>query len=250
VIAHHLGLSWSTQAIDLGYMGCSAAIWGSELAARLLKPGEVALILSAELTSAMSNLRGGPETLAASCVFGDGVGAFLVAAPPHPFAPRFHVHGFGGSLICTDQAMDCIRYEPNPVFHEIRLKDTIPEVAGQGIATTLTPLVREHLVTVAQKLRYLIARSVPRWQENVDYFVLHAAGNKILKGIQATLGLTDRQVAHNFDSFNKYGNTSSSSIFYSLRELEATRPLARGDRVVFLAYGSGFMTKGMYATAS
>ena len=250
LIAHHLGLHWSVQAIDLAYMGCSAAIWAMELSSRLLEPGDVGIILSTELTSVMTNMSGLSESLVASCVFGDGIGAFLVAAPPHPFRAKFRAHDFSGSLISTDGGLDCIRYEPNPVYHEIRLKDTIPSVAADGIKKALDPLVRRNMVSLKQKVGYLVNRRMPKWQENVDYFVLHTAGNKILKGIQETLGLRDEQTAHNFECFRKYGNTSSASVYYSLRELETTRGLKRGDRLLFLAYGSGFMTKGMYATVT
>jgi alkylresorcinol/alkylpyrone synthase len=247
LVAHHLGLSPTVQAIDLAYMGCSAGIWGMELAARLLTPGQVGIILSTELTSVMTNVSGVAESLVASCVFGDGIGAFLVASPPHPFKARFRAVDFSGSLISTQGGLDCIRYEPNPVYHEIRLKETIPAVAKQGIRQALEPLVRRNLVTLTQRIAYLFNRRAPHWQHHVDYFVLHTAGNKILKDIQETLGLTNAQTGHNFECFRKYGNTSSASIYYSLRELEATTPLKSGDRLVFLAYGSGFMTKGMYA---
>jgi 3-ketoacyl-CoA synthase len=250
LVINRLGLPPSVQAIDIAFMGCASAVLGAELAARLLKPGELAVVLSAELTSAATNLDGRPESLIANTVFGDGVGAFLLAKPPHRFTPRFRLHDFSGSLVCTQEGLDCIRYEPNPVFYEVRLRETIPQVAGQGIKHALEPIVRRSLVTWRQKLRYLIDRRVPRWQGNVDYFVLHTAGNKILKGVKEHLGLTDRQVAHNFATFNRHGNTSSASIYYSLAELERTRGLKRGDRLLFIAYGSGFMTKCMYATVT
>lgn len=250
LIAHHLGLPWSVQTIDLAYMGCAAAVWGMELAARLLSPGEVGLILSSELTSVMSNFGGTTESLIASSVFGDGLGAFLVAVPPHRYPRKFQVRNFSGSLITTQQGLDCIRYEPNPVYHEIRLKETIPVVAGQGIEKALEPLVRESLLTLKQKAGYLFGRRTPKWQENIDYCILHCAGNRILKGIQEALELSDQQMRHNFEAFEKYGNTSSASIYYSLMELEKASRLSSGDRLLFLAYGSGFMTKGMYATVS
>jgi 3-ketoacyl-CoA synthase len=250
LIAHHLRLGPSVQAIDLGYMGCAAGIWGVELASRLLQPGEGAVILSAELTSVMTNLQGATESLVASCVCGDGVGAFLVAAPPHPFKTKFRVLDYTGSLITSDSGMDCIRYEPNPVYHEIRLKDTILQVAGEGIREALEPLVQRRLVSLPQKAAALLNRRQPRWQRNVDYVVLHTAGNKILDGLTTRLGLSESQTAHNSAAFRKYGNTSSASVYYSLRELESMNALRRGNRLLFLAFGSGFMTKGMYAAVA
>jgi predicted naringenin-chalcone synthase len=250
LIANRLGLASSIQTLDVAFMGCASAVWGMELASRLLEPGEVAVVLSAELTSVASNLDGEPASLVANTVFGDGIGAFLAAKPPHSFPARLHLHDFSGSLISTEQALDCIRYVPNRIFYEVRLQETIPVVAGQGIQVALEPVVRRSLVTWRQKLRYLIDRRMPRWQENIDYFVLHTAGNKILKGVQKHLGLSDRQVRHNFTTFNRHGNTSSASIYYSLEELERSEGLRAGERLLFLAYGSGFMTKCMYGTVA
>ena len=248
ILAQHLRLPSSVKTLDLAYMGCSAAIWGLELCSRLLEPGQIALILSTELTSVMTNLSGPSESLVASCVFGDGIGAWLVAIPPHKYAAKFRVRDFSGSVITHQSAMDCIRYEPNPVYHEIRLKDTIVTVATEGIQTALEPLIRRNLVTTRQKLCYALTKRIPKWQENVDYCVLHTAGNNILRSLQQALNLGDAQIAHNFDCFRKYGNTSSASVYYSFRELERSAALKRGDRLLFLAFGSGFMTKSMYAT--
>jgi predicted naringenin-chalcone synthase len=250
IVAQHLRLPSSVRTLDLAYMGCSAAIWGMELCARLLDPGEVALILSTELTSVMTNLSGSSESLVASCVFGDGIGAWLVAVPPHKYRAKFRARDFSGSLITHQTAMDCIRYEPNPVYHEIRLKDTIPTVAKEGIQKAIEPLIRRNLVTVQQKLFYAVTKRTPKWQENVEYCVLHTAGNSILRSLQQALSLTDVQIVHNFECFRKYGNTSSASVYYSFRELERSADLKPGDRLLFLAYGSGFMTKSMYATVA
>lgn len=250
LIINRLGLSPAVQAIDMAFMGCASAVWGAELAARLLKPGELAVVLSAELTSAATNLAGEPQSLVANTVFGDGVGAFLLGKPGHGFTPRFKLHDFSGSLVCDDDGLNCIRYEPNSVFYAVNLKETIPQVAGRGIKHCIEPIVRRRLVTLKQKIKYLFDRKIPDWQKNIDYFVLHTAGNKILKGVKESLKLTDKQVAHNFACFARHGNTSSASIYYALQELERTQKLIKGDRLLILAYGSGFMTKCMYATVA
>ena len=249
VVMNHLQLPSSVRAIDLCFMGCAAALRGIELCAASLQPGDYGLVLSTELTSAMTNLRAGAPSLPASCVFGDGVSAMLVAARPHRSRALFRIRDLNGSLVCSDDGLGCIHYEPADVFHEIHLQDSIPEVAARGIQLALEPLIRRSLITVPQKLRYLASRRIPRWQDNVDYFLLHAGGTRILEGVKEQLALTDVQVEHNFAAFRRYGNTSSTSILYSLQELLTTRSVSPGDRLLFLAYGSGFMTQAMYVTA-
>jgi predicted naringenin-chalcone synthase len=246
LICNSLGLSPSTRVIDLGYMGCATALLGLELAEQQLRPGELGLVVSAELTSVMTNLRADNNaSLIANTVFGDGVGAFLVARRPHHYQSWLKVLGYAGSVITDDDALTAITYEPNPVYHEIRLQETIGKVAARGVRIVLERLVREHLVNLADKLDYLMRRRIPAWQRRIDYAVLHTAGRRILDELTRSLSLEEHQTAHNHRAFQRYSNTSSASIYYALHELTRSTPLCAKQRLLFLGYGSGFLTRGL-----
>lgn len=246
IICNHLGLGPSTKVMDLGYMGCAAALLALEIVEDQLAPGEVGLIVSPELTSVMINLLADSDaSLVANTVFGDGVGAFLVAKRPHRQRAFLKILGHAGSILTDDKALDAITYETNAVYHEIRLNDTIPEVASKGVRYVLEPLVRRHLMNSIDKLKYVVNKKVPKWQHNVDFAVLHTAGNKVLEGLTQALALDRGKVQHNFEAFKRYGNTSSASIYYALSELVRRQELKRGHTLLFLGYGSGFFTRGM-----
>jgi len=246
IVMNHLGLSPATQGIDLSHMGCAGLIWGIELAARLLQEGEAALVLGLELTSFMADYRGDAENLLAATVFGDGVGGVLVSRG-RSGAGKFTFSSFDGSTVVTAGGLSCIQYRGGTVAPRIRLETTIGEVASMGIKLALQDLVRHEFVSVWQKARYLVDRRVPAWETAVDYFVVHTAGNAVLKQVSSALKATDRQFAHNFASFAEFGNTSSTSFLYSLKRLEQQGKLDRGSRLLFLTYGSGFMTKAAAA---
>lgn len=244
VVGRHLGLAPDASVIDLGYMGCATALVALQVVEGLLKPGEIGLVVSSEITSVMVNLLADHDaSLVANTVFGDGVGAFLVARRPHRERAFLRLVGHGGSVLTHEKALSAITYEANPVYHEIRLHDTIPEVASQGIRHALEAVVRRHLVNLPDRLRYLATRRTPRWQRHVDFAVLHTAGNKILEGLVEALAFAPGQVQHNFDAFRRYGNTSSASIYYALGELVRGAELRRGQTLLFLGYGSGFLTR-------
>lgn len=251
VIGGHVHLAHDGRLIDLGYMGCAAALLALEVVEQQLKPGQVGIVVSAELTSIMTNLS--PTTdasLVANTVFGDGVGAFLVARRPHRFAPMFHIKRHASDFQTDPEALAAITYEPNEAYHEIRLQRTIADVAGRGVRRVMEQLVRTSIATPAQKLRYLATGKMPDWQHAVDYAVLHTAGRKILDELSQALALDDTQASHNFASFHHYSNPSSASLYYVLTELARLGPPRRGQSVLFLAYGSGFMTRGMFAKAA
>jgi predicted naringenin-chalcone synthase len=245
VIGNHLDLGSETRVIDLGYMGCATALLALSVIENELKPGEIGLIVSSEMTSVMVNLLADHDaSLVANTVFGDGVGAFLVAKRPHRERAFLRIRGHASSVLMGEKALSAITYEANAVYHEIRLSSTIPEVAAQGVRHVLEPLVRKYLATWLDKFNYLLNKKIPKWQRHVDYAVLHTAGNKVLEGLTQSLELSADQVKHNFDAFRRYGNTSSASIYYALGELTKDTHLQSGQTLLFLGYGSGFLTRG------
>lgn len=251
IVGGHVNVARNGRLVDLGYMGCAAALLALEIVEQQLKPGETGIVLSVELTSIMTNLC--PTTdasLVANTVFGDGVGAFLVARRPHSHRAMFHLKGHASDFQTDPDALAAITYEPNAAYHEIRLQRTIADVAARGVRKVMEQLVRSTIATPTQKLRFLVAKTIPEWQKCVDYAVLHTAGRRILADLSLALDLTDQQSRHNFAAFHAYSNTSSASIYYTLTQLRREQALKRGETLLFLAYGSGFMTRGLYAQAA
>ena len=56
-------------------------------------------------------------------------------------------------------------------------------------------------------------------------------------------------VAPSRDTLHRYGNTSSSSVWYILARIESTTGVARGERVWQIAFGSGFKCNSAVWTA-
>ena len=247
-IGNELGVAHTTRVLDLGYMGCATALLALEVIESQLPPGGVGLIVSAELTSAMTNLAAGNDaSLVANTVFGDGVGAFLVARRPHGERAWLRILDHAGSFDTSDEALSAITYEPNSVYHEIRLHETIQKVAVGGVGRVIEELVRRRLATYADKCMYLAYSRVPPWEKRIDYALLHTAGRRILEGLIASLRLSESQSAHNLRAFQRYSNTSSASLYYALDELARGTVLRKGQRLLFLGYGSGFLTRGCLA---
>jgi 3-ketoacyl-CoA synthase len=62
----------------------------------------------------------------------------------------------------------------------------------------------------------------------------------VLDGIQKNLRLTPEDIEPSRMTLYEYGNTSSSSIWYELEYIETKMDLRRGQRVLQVAFGSGF----------
>ncbi|CAA6672098.1 unnamed protein product [Spirodela intermedia] len=73
-----------------------------------------------------------------------------------------------------------------------------------------------------------------------DHVCVLAAGKRVLDEVQRELGLSEEYMEASRRTLERFGNTSSSSVWYELAYLEAQGRVARGDRVLQLSFGSGF----------
>jgi predicted naringenin-chalcone synthase len=92
--------------------------------------------------------------------------------------------------------------------------------------------------------RYLPSQQVkpyvPDFKRGIDHFCIHAGGRAVVDGVGENLKLNDRQIEASKATLYKYGNTSSSSIWYELEHIRLHMGYRKGHRVLQLAFGSGF----------
>ncbi|PON61626.1 Very-long-chain 3-ketoacyl-CoA synthase [Trema orientale] len=81
---------------------------------------------------------------------------------------------------------------------------------------------------------------IPDYKLAFEHFCVHAASKRVLDELQRNMGLSARHVEASRMTLHRFGNTSSSSIWYELSYLEAKERVKRGDRVWQLSFGSGF----------
>ncbi len=74
-------------------------------------------------------------------------------------------------------------------------------------------------------------------KEDIDMLIPHQANLRIAQFIQRKFGLSDDKV---FNNIQKYGNTTAASIPIALTEAWEEGKIKEGDKVVLVAFGSGF----------
>lgn len=257
MIINHYKMRGNILSYNLGGMGCSAGIIGLDLARDLLhaNPNNLAIIVSTEMVTFSWYTGTERSMLIPNCFFRMGCSAVLLSNRFRDFRRgkyvlehivRTHKGGDDRSFRCVSQDEDEQRNKGTSMSREFL------EIGGHAIKaniTTLVPLVLPFskqlifLVTLAWRHLFLPksnSSNVPDYKLAFDHFCVHAASKTVLDEIQANMELSDENVEASRMTLHRFGNTSSSSIWYELAYLEAKDRVRRGDRLWQLAFGSGF----------
>ncbi|KAF3338522.1 3-ketoacyl-CoA synthase 11-like protein [Carex littledalei] len=85
-----------------------------------------------------------------------------------------------------------------------------------------------------------IASYVPDFMKAFDHILIHAGGKAVIDAMAKNLKLNHHVMEPARMVLHRFGNTSSSLVFYELAYLEGKRSIREGDRVWMLAFGTGF----------
>ncbi|XXG68204.1 hypothetical protein AAC387_Pa06g1344 [Persea americana] len=81
---------------------------------------------------------------------------------------------------------------------------------------------------------------IPDFKLAFEHFCIHAGGWAVLDELQKNLELSDSQMEPSRMTLYRFGNASSSSLWYELGYSEAKGRDKKGDRMWQIAFGSGF----------
>ncbi|XWS34951.1 hypothetical protein CRYUN_Cryun21dG0081600 [Craigia yunnanensis] len=244
------------KSFNLSGMGCSAGLISIDLARDLLQvhPNSNAVVVSTEIIT--SNYYEGNERamLLPNCLFRMGGAAILLS---NRRSERWRAKYRLVHVVRTHKGIDNKAYRC--VFEEedkegkvgVSLSKDLMAIAGQALKsniTTIGPLV----LPASEQLLFLltlVGRKIfnPKWKPYIpdfmqafEHFCIHAGGRAVIDELQKNLQLSAEHVEASRMTLHRFGNTSSSSLWYEISYLEAKGRMKSGDRVWQIAFGSGF----------
>ncbi|KAK3184835.1 hypothetical protein Dsin_032121 [Dipteronia sinensis] len=81
---------------------------------------------------------------------------------------------------------------------------------------------------------------VPNFRKDFEHFCIHAGGKAIIQAVEDNLRLQKDDGEASRMTLYRFGNTSSSSLWYELCYLQAKGKVRKGDCIWQIAFGSGF----------
>lgn len=224
----------TVERLPIFGFGCGGGVAGLARTARLAsaKPGSIAMYLTVELSSLMA--RPNDKSLAgfvSGALFGDGAAAVIVRSQDKSSGGNA---GGGGPKIvaigerCWRNTEKYLGYE---MFDDCFGMVLSPEMPNK-MKTNLAPAIKEFLAQSGMTLG------------DIEGFLVHPGGRKILESVASSLNLTEADMAHSWGILRDFGNMSSAAILFVLE-----RAMASGDkgRQFMTAFGPGFSAYFMVA---
>ncbi|KAH9692993.1 3-ketoacyl-CoA synthase 4 [Citrus sinensis] len=243
MIVNKYRLRGNIRSYNLGGMGCSAGVIAVDLAKDLLQ-------------NITQNWYFGNKKsmLIPNCLFRVGCSAVLLSnkGKDRRRAKYRLVHIVRTHKGADDKAFHCVYQEQDDQGKTgVSLSKELMAIAGGALKTNITTLgplvlpVSEQLLFFATLvIKKLFNRNVkpyiPDFKLAFDHFCIHAGGRAVIDELEKNLQLLPFHVEASRMTLHRFGNTSSSSIWYELAYIEAKGRMCRGHRVWQIAFGSGF----------
>jgi alkylresorcinol/alkylpyrone synthase len=227
LLAPRLGLRKEARRWPLFGLGCAAGAGGLIRADEVLRgnPKQRALVVSVELCGQVFAPGATNATdVVGAALFGDGAAAVLVAGDDVPVtgprieATRTELFADTKHIMGWDFTSDGMRL--------ILSKDV-----GELVKHRLRPVVESLLRSAALAFR------------NLDYWILHPGGRRIIDAYREAFECDDRLLRWTRNSLARVGNLSSASVLFTLKDvLDDARP-SPGEKGIIVALGPGFATE-------
>lgn len=224
-LIERLGLPRTVKAYDLVGSGCGGAVPNLEVAESVLHRngnGRGAVVsVSVEICSATFQMDNDLNLILSNALFGDGAAAAVLWNRPEGYELTASASRY------VPEQRDTIRYvHKNGELHN-QLSLRLPELVNKAAKQVVKEILDRQGLT----------------QDDVQHWAVHPGGEKIVNAIRDELGLSEEQMTATRRVLAEYGNMSSPTVWFVLKELEQLG-IAQGDWVVLLAFGAGLSAHG------
>jgi predicted naringenin-chalcone synthase len=216
----HLDLPAGIERTHVGFMGCHGALNGLRVARGLLaaEPSAQVLLCSVELCSLHYAYGWDPKKVVGNALFADGAAALVLGNKECPAVDEWRL-GASGSCLFPDSEHAMGWYIRDHGFDMI-LSTKVPNLIQRNLRPWLVPWLARQKLNLAE---------IASW-------AVHPGGPRVLSCVEQALELSTESTAVSRTILENYGNMSSATIVFIIKELiqqRAPRPC------VALGFGPG-----------
>ncbi|HEX7414120.1 MAG TPA: type III polyketide synthase [Bacteroidia bacterium] len=230
-LIYALHLNTTIERNSINFMGCNAAILALKNADTICKsnPAAKVLIVCTELCTLHFQKRYNDDYILSNMLFGDGSGAALVTAERNE--------------INHDTAIKI------DAFNSLILHKGYNDMAWQLSETGFIMNLTSYVTTLIKDNIKLMLDSIHLNPSSIDHWAIHPGGKKIVDDFFEVLQLDSSKASESYDVLKKYGNMSSPTVLFVLKQLiENNKTHKQGETIFSAAFGPGLSIETMQAS--
>jgi alkylresorcinol/alkylpyrone synthase len=226
-IVNRLRLNRNVRRTPIFGLGCVAGAAGLARAAdwaRAFPEGNAALVALELCRLTWQPADVSVPNLIASSLFGDGAAALVI---------RGSAPGVTGPVVLATRSVfypdtqEIMGFDIGSDGMKVVLSAGVPDLIVERIGPDVDQFLNDHGLQ----------------RGDVDHWVLHTGGRRVLESFEKVLGLRREDVELSWQSLRDHGNLSSASVLLVLAETCRQRKPAPGSRGLVLAMGPGFCSE-------
>jgi len=201
-VCEAMGLPPTIFRTSVNFMGCYAAIHGLKLAKMICDstPGANVVLVATELCTLHFQQEFTLDNAASSLLFADGSAAVLISSQTFEKRP-LKLQSFYSQV--SLKGKNDMAWQINTKGFLMTLSSYIPQLIQQDISALVYNAFAQAGITAV----------------DVTHWCIHPGGKKIIDVIQKQMDLCDCQVAHSRKVLREYGNMSSASVLFVLKDM-------------------------------
>lgn len=220
-----LNLSTNVQRFHLGFMGCYAVFPALQMAQSFCQANENAtvLIVAVELCTLHFQNSSELDNLVAASVFADGAAGTIVRNVDESELDVDKLHIKTLHTAVTEGGEDDMAWSVGDTGFNMRLSKYVPDIIESNLSEILEPLFDQHAIQ---------PNDISKW-------AIHPGGRAILDKVEEAYDLDADQLQASRTVLANYGNMSSATILFVLRELMNQPPGESPETILAMAFGPG-----------
>lgn len=199
---------------NLGFMGCSAGLAGMRLVQQMTGLNRQALVVACELSSLHFQYTDELDQMTANALFADGAAVMLLGPRPTP------VRVVACSCATLPSMADQMVWYAGDHGLQLTLAQDLPETLAANLPQVVSEFLKKCGVT----------------PNDIRHWLVHPGGPQILDAVEKSLHLPADSLHLSRAVLRQYGNMSSPTIFFIMRDLIAT---GAAGFALAMAFGPG-----------
>lgn len=211
-------ISPSVCRIPLFQQGCAGGVVGLALAGKLAEHGGSVIASAAEVCSLVFQPGNtSSEQLVGAALFADGAAAALIS----PGRGKYNIAGAHSYLIPGSR--DLMGYDLFDDGFHLRLDRQLPAQLASLAPDIISGFLGSHGLKPS----------------DIRHWLFHPGGLKILEFLRENLHVAYEQCQWSYKVLEDYGNMSSATIYFVLREFMQSEAMCQGDNALIVGIGPG-----------